>query len=152
MYVNRKWIFFRSWAVSWCPPLPWQQCNKWYSVLCCCNDTKTLLKRVPSIQIFWMKVIQFRNNCLSENIILNVHKVKSDILHIIWSSFFLSFTVHSHLASPPPPTPSAYGTSRAILWLLFRRKKGRERGREKSTPPFFLFSLSPTPFDACYAG
>ena len=50
-----------------------------------------------------LKVIQFSNNCLSENIILNVHKVKSDILHIIWSSFFLSFTVLSHLAPPPPP-------------------------------------------------
>ena len=47
-----------------------------------------------------------------------------------------------------------------------RRKKGRERGREKSTkegkgkgvpsplsPSYLLpFSLSPTPFDACYAG
>ena len=39
-----------------------------------------------------------------------------------------------------------------------RRKKGRGRGREKSTtfsplpPPFYPFFLSPTPFDACYAG
>ena len=35
-----------------------------------------------------------------------------------------------------------------------RPKKGKGRGREKSTnpPPFFPFSLSPTPFDACYAG
>ena len=37
-----------------------------------------------------------------------------------------------------------------------RRKmgKGRGRGREKSInpPPFFPFSLSTTPFDACYAG
>ena len=51
--------------------------------------------------------------------------------------------------------------------LRGRRKKGREMGREKSTkegkgngafpslpypPPFFPFSLSPTRFDACYAG
>ena len=62
--------------------------------------------------------------------------------------------------------------SKPVLWghpvlssLQGRRKKGR--GREKSTkegkgkgafpslpnpPPFFPFSLSPTPFDACYAG
>ena len=34
-----------------------------------------------------------------------------------------------------------------LFSLRGRSKKGRERGREKSP-----FSLSPTPFDACYAG
>ena len=39
--------------------------------------------------------------------------------------------------------------------LRGRRKKGRERGREKSTIPASLFSLFPYAlplFDACYAG
>ena len=31
-------------------------------------------------------------------------------------------------------------------------KRGGRGGGRKAPPPFFPFSLSPTPFDACYAG
>ena len=62
----------------------------------------------------------------------------------------------------------AWGSTNSyFLSLRGGRKKGRVRGREKSAKegkmkgslpslpnpsPFFPSSLSPTPFDACYAG
>ena len=55
--------------------------------------------------------------------------------------------LHFVLKSRIPPFKENKA-NRPSCSLRGRRKKGRERGREKSTTPFFPFSLSPTPFDA----